>query len=131
MTTSGCDRRIAGASGRTAGYVLAVVSSAHVPRPESVPDRLATLARCSLPACRRSTRPSVQPTRHHSRFCGVSATEKTWRCGCGRVYTLQTLPEKCECGVEHFGDWARVNAKIRDAVLPHCERLGVRLPALL
>lgn len=36
-------------------------------------------------------------------------------CSCGRFYSLETLPDYCPCGVGHFGSWARVNAKIKDA----------------
>lgn len=46
----------------------------------------------------------------------------TYKCSCGAVYTLETLPEKCTgtrdgnpCGVFHFGDWARANARMNDA----------------
>lgn len=42
-------------------------------------------------------------------------TETSRTCGCGRAYTLKTLPEKCECGVKHFGNWARLNEKVKMA----------------
>jgi hypothetical protein len=35
--------------------------------------------------------------------------EGVTRCSCGRFYKLEDLPEKCECGVELFGRWARAN----------------------
>lgn len=44
------------------------------------------------------------------------------RCRCGRIYTLGSLPEKCPCGVEHFGSWARINARL------HAAARGAQLP---
>lgn len=48
----------------------------------------------------------------------------TYKCSCGAVYTLETLPEQCtgtrdgrRCAVEHFGSWARTNARLK-AVMP-------------
>ena len=39
----------------------------------------------------------------------VKAMPRMTYCSCGRVYALADLPEACECGVQHFGRWARAN----------------------
>lgn len=40
---------------------------------------------------------------------------KATTCRCGVLYALEDLPEKCACGADQFGNWARVNAKVAAA----------------
>lgn len=34
---------------------------------------------------------------------------------CNKKWTIYSLPERCDCGAELFGNWARANVAVRDA----------------